>query len=77
MPEIGQASRGKIGFARGDLLECSIGQAEMEVAGIVQGLGHSRPSGGADPNGDRPADLKAGLAPILHRLRDRLVQAEG
>ena len=74
---MGEASRGKIGFARGDLLEGTIGQAEVEVTRVVQRLRCSREKAGTNPNGESSSKLRARLAPIFHCLRQGLIQAVG
>lgn len=74
---MGEASRGKIGFARGDLLEGTIGQAEVEVTRVVQRLRCSREKGGTNPYGESSSKLRARLAPILHGVGNRLEEALG
>ena len=74
---MGEASRGKIGFARGDLLEGTIGQAEMEMASVVERFGDSCELGGAHAESKGATELEAKVAPILHGVGNRLEEALG
>jgi len=74
---MGASSRGKIGFAGGELLDRAVGKTEVEVACIVEGFGDATDFGCASSESEGTAELEAGVSPVLHRFGDGLEEAVG
>jgi len=77
VPEMGASSRGKIGFAGGELLDRAVGKTEVEVSGIVEGFGNASDFGCPSSESESLAELEAAVSPIFHCFGDRLQEAVG
>ena len=58
-------------------MEGTIGQAEVEMANVVERFGDSCDLGGAQSESKGATELEAKVAPILHGVGNRLEEALG